>query len=56
MKIDINDIKIGFSELTGEVFAGKTNKDGTKWIEKVNITSQFEYIIKKRKQYKTKQP
>lgn len=52
MKIEISDIKIGYSELTGEVFAGKINKDGTKWIEKVNVTSQFEFIVKNRKKTK----
>lgn len=49
MKIDIKDIKIGFSELTGEVYAGKLSKDGTKWIEKVNVTSQYLFVVKNRK-------
>ncbi len=51
MKIEISDIKIGFSDLTGEVFAGKLNKAGTMWIEKVNITNQFNTIIRQKAQY-----
>ncbi len=52
MKIEISDIKIGFSDLTGEVFAGKLNKAGTMWVEKVNITNQFNQVVKQYAEYR----
>lgn len=40
-KINVEEIKIGISPMTGEVYAGKLNKKGNLWLSKVNVTNQF---------------
>ncbi len=40
-KIEINNIKIGKSAITDEIFAGITNKDNMSWKHKVDVTAYF---------------
>jgi len=35
------NLKLGVSPITGTVFAGRLNKKGNMWINKVDITEQF---------------
>jgi len=39
MKYD--DLTLAVSPLTNRVLAGKVNKDGTQWVDKVDVTAQF---------------
>ncbi len=34
-------LKLGVSPLTNTVFAGRVNKEGNMWIDKVDVTEQF---------------
>jgi hypothetical protein len=35
---------IGLSELTNNVYIGKTNKKNTEWLDKENISDEFDII------------
>jgi len=35
------NLKLGVSPLTNTVFAGRVNKKGDMWLDKVNVTEQF---------------
>ncbi len=37
----VEQIQLGVSPLTDEVFAGRINKAKNKWLEKVNVTDMF---------------
>ena len=41
MALKIEQITIGYSELTDSVFAGVLNKEGNKWLQKVDVTNAF---------------
>lgn len=41
MKVELDDIVIAISPLTGIVYAGVTNKAGTEWKHKKDITDQL---------------
>lgn len=45
MKVDLEKIKLSSSPLTGEVFAGITNKTGEKWLHKVERTNEFYEVV-----------
>lgn len=39
---------IGFSPLTSNVYCGRINKKGDKWLEKENVTEHFDIIALQR--------
>lgn len=50
------DIVVATSPITGEIFAGKLNKKGDKWLSKVMVTNQaivavIEHLRQTKKEY-----
>lgn len=41
MKIELNNLKLGHSELTDTIYAGILNKKGNMWLQKVDVTNYF---------------
>ena len=41
MKVDLENITLGHSPLTDEIFAGTVNKGGKTWRNKKNVTNEF---------------
>lgn len=41
MKVELEKISLGHSEMTDEVYAGVKNKNETRWLEKKNVTNDF---------------
>ena len=48
MKIELENVKLGHSELTDNIYAGKLNKAMNKWLQKVDVTNQFLDCVIKR--------
>lgn len=41
MKVELEKITLGHSELTDSIFAGILNKKGDKWLQKQDVTNSF---------------
>lgn len=41
MKVNLEDLRLGVSELTDEVFVGIMEKNGMLWKHKINLTNDF---------------
>ena len=48
MKIELEKITLGYSDLSEEIYAGVLNKAGNKWLNKKNVTNEFtDCVIRK---------
>lgn len=45
MKIELDDLRLGASELTDEVFVGILDKKGMLWKHKKDITNDFIHAV-----------
>lgn len=41
MKVELDNVTLGYSPLTGNIFAGISLKDGKTWRHKKEVTSDF---------------
>lgn len=48
MKVDIDKLHLGHSELTDEIFVGTLTPTKTKWRNKINVTNMFLDCVIKR--------
>lgn len=48
MKVELEKIALGYSELSGTVYAGVLNKNKSMWLHKIDVTDYFiDCVIKK---------
>ncbi len=45
MKVELENIRLGHSELTDHVFAGVKNNKGNMWAQKVDVTNDFIHAV-----------
>lgn len=41
MKVELERVTLGHSEITDKIFAGILNKKGNLWLKKVDVTNSF---------------
>jgi hypothetical protein len=40
-KVELDNLTLGHSKISDEVFIGIANKDGNRWLKKANVTNSF---------------
>lgn len=45
MKVELNEITLGYSQMTKKVYLGVTEKDGLSWKCKKDVTDEFHLMI-----------